>query len=846
MQRWIRSYIKLSIAHCLPLVAAGLLITAIALLGIFRLRLSTNFAKLLPQDTPSVKASREISAKVGSTDFLVVAVESPHPANNIAALEKLGPRLKKHPDLGFVLWKVDTRFFTRHGLLYLDITALKRLHQALKEKISQKTQESMGLFVDLDDPGSKTERDRCLPAHQDDLDLLIKRFRRRGSPSEIGFYRAKKKSAGVDLSGYLTTPDGKVAVLLAKPTRESLSLGFVRRIVKKTQQEIAAVQSETAFPQMRIEVGGAYRNRIREYAAILTDVKKSGLVSALLIALVAALMFRRLRPIPLIFVPLLCGVAWTLGVISLTPLRELNVITAFIVGILLGLGIDFGVHLTARYLQERADGATLERALQACLEKTGRAILASAVTTAAALLILTISDFKGFSEFGVVAGIGVLLCLAAFFLLFPGLAALLERIAPPKQWKPFLAVRSGSTKTRASRFPYGSAIVLLLAAGFTAYSLYRAPDLKFEYNFRNLRGKKTKTSIRYGDAMGNRASPSVALAPDRESAVEFFEILQQRNASAVGDPHIKDFMALDHFIPEQQTKKLQILTSIRSLLEKALRDTPRTNHQRRRSLKRALEMASVQRVTVDRLPSWLTDQFRYKSDSSEKKGKAGRFLLIYPAGSLWHAQEVERFKKAYNRVTLPSGKKVFVASSSFVLVDVIRAVQKDTRRMLILAAVLVLLVLLIDVRNPLRALLVFTPLACGLIWMVGVLALTYERLSLYNMVVISTIVGAGIDASVHLYHSFLEKGGARLKQVILRTGLAVTTASVTTGVGFAGMMLSHHAGLASIGRLAVIGLSTCLLSALCVLPALMALGNWWKKRKNPPSDPEPTPTSNVP
>jgi predicted RND superfamily exporter protein len=112
------------------------------------------------------------------------------------------------------------------------------------------------------------------------------------------------------------------------------------------------------------------------------------------------------------------------------------------------------------------------------------------------------------------------------------------------------------------------------------------------------------------------------------------------------------------------------------------------------------------------------------------------------------------------------------------------------------------------------------------------MALTYERLGLYNMVVLSTIVGAGIDASVHLFHAYKEQGPAALKQVVLRTGLAVAAASITTAVGFAGMAFSYHGGLASIGRLAFIGITACLLAALTVLPSCFALQRWWTARKN--------------
>ena len=807
---------------------AGLLVTAISLMGLGRLKLTTNFAKLLPKGTPSVKAAQNVGDMVGSTDFLVIAVESPNPKNNLDFLNKLGPRLEKFKELGTVVWKLDTSFFKKNGLLYLEEKDLQKLHEVLQRKISQSTQESMGLFVDLDDePDDGAAEEDCLPPERGELDLLIERFRNRGSLDDIGFYKAKKQGTSNELSGYLTTPDGTIAVLLAKPTQESLSLDFVRRLVRQAEKEISQVNNETQYPNMRVELGGAYRNRIKEYSAIIHDVKKSGFISALLIAVVVSLMFRRLRPIPLIFIPLIAGVAWTLGLFSLTPLRELNIITAFIVGILLGLGIDFGVHLCARYLQERADDASLQEALENTIFKTGRAILASAITTAAALFLLSVSNFKGFSEFGVIAGGGVLICLTSFFLWFPPLATGLERLLPPKKWRPFLSVqRKPQRKNGHRKFPLFAAMVLTGVTAFTVYSLYLAPNLGFEYNFRKLSGKKTSTTIRYGDAIGDRASPSVALASDRKGAIEFYKLLKTRTQGGAGDPIIKDFMAVDMFIPENQDKKLKILSKIRALLEKALRETKQDNPKKRRSLENAIEMASLEQINVEDLPPWVADQFRLKAPPGAKKGELGRFVLIYPNVSQWHAGEVLKYKKAYNHVKMESGKEIYVASSAFVLVDVIKAVQEDTRKMLLMAAILVLLVLIVDVRHPLKALCVFAPLVIGLVWMAGVLVLTYESLSLYNMVVISTIVGAGIDASVHIYHSYEELGDGRLKEVVLRTGLAVTAAGLTTAVGFAGMMSSHHAGLASIGKLAMIGLCMCLLSALTVLPSVLAIKEW--------------------
>jgi len=830
MKGWLKAYVTLSVRRPWHLLALAAIVTALAAMGTRRLKLSTNFARLLPQDTASVRATKEAARRVGSTDLLVISVQSNDPVTNVHFLDELGKRLKENRQLGFILWKIDTSFFRKHGLLYLDKVDLEQLYQTLKERVGRETQKKMGLFVDLDEPDDSDNgatKDPCAAPKQDELSSLVRRFQNLGSPTDVAFYRAKNRSAKA-VTGYLTSPDGSIAVLVAKPKKESLTIAYVRRMVRTVWHQASTLRTQNPkYKNLKVELGGAYRNRVNEYDRIVADVVRSGALSALLIAAVAILMFRRIRPAILIFLPLTCGVLWTMGLISLTSLRHLNIISAFIVGILLGLGIDFGVHLSARYLQERADGKDLTDALTRTLIHTGRAIAASAATTAAALFILTVSKFKGFSQFGVIAGSGVLISLAAFVLLFPPLAAAMERIWAPKRWKPFLAVRQTS---RSFAFPKTAAIVLAVAVAATGLAAWKARDLQFEYNFRNLTAKKGThaNTIKYGKAMGNRASPTVALAPDAKSAHEFYELLKQRTNGPVSDPLIRDIMAIGMLVPSNQQAKLVVIKRIHDLLQKALEHQPAGQTTRRTDLRNALKLASTERITASDLPSWIRSLFTEQSAAK----RLGTFLYIYPKVDTWHAKEMELFKKAYNRFVLPSGKEVLMASSGFVLIDVIRAVQHDTIKMVILATILVLLVLLVDVRSPGRALLVFLPLALGILWAGGIMAATYERLNLYNMVVLSTILGSGIDASVHLYHAFQEYGPGAMRQVIARTGLAVTTASVTTAAGFAGMILSHHGGLASIGKLALVGITSTLVAALTVLPATLSLWNWWRNRSD--------------
>merc|ERR1712149_26693 len=92
-------------------------------------------------------------------------------------------------------------------------------------------------------------------------------------------------------------------------------------------------------------------------------------------------------------------------------LGMLNTMTSVLFVILFGLGIDYGIHYYARYIELRSSGMDVVDAIYTTNDKTGEAILVSAFTTAAALYVLMFANFRGFSEFGFISGTGILLAL---------------------------------------------------------------------------------------------------------------------------------------------------------------------------------------------------------------------------------------------------------------------------------------------------------------------------------------------------------------------------------------------------------------------------------------------------
>ena len=97
------------------------------------------------------------------------------------------------------------------------------------------------------------------------------------------------------------------------------------------------------------------------------------------------------------------------------------------------------------------------------------------------------------------------------------------------------------------------------------------------------------------------------------------------------------------------------------------------------------------------------------------------------------------------------------------------------------------------------------------------------------VVVLLAVLGIGNDAGVHMVHRYQEEGRGSILRVLRSTGEHVAMGSLTTMVGFAGLLLSFHPGLESIGMLAVIGIGATLVAALIFLPALL---QWLEDRSN--------------
>ena len=233
-------------------------------------------------------------------------------------------------------------------------------------------------------------------------------------------------------------------------------------------------------------------------------------ISIVLVLVLLIAFFRNARSVVLVLAPLLVGVAWTLGAVELVYGR-LNTLTAFIFSMLIGMGIDFGIHIYRRTLDEFHGGASWQDAMFTSISVTGRALFSATLTTVLALLTLTLAHFDGFNEFGIACGLGVALCLLSTLVVAPPLLALTEQCARRRNLGARRA-RAAPRTTDARRDDRGHRRVRVLCVVGR-----EREHAEFEHNFRNLEAPSARSSAGCGQALGrNRSSAPGIILGDSE------------------------------------------------------------------------------------------------------------------------------------------------------------------------------------------------------------------------------------------------------------------------------------------------------------------------------------------
>ena len=782
------------------IVLGSIALTALAALTASRLHVYSDFSYLLPQHARSVEDLRAIERRAHVIGTMIVAVEADDPARREQAaramrdgIGALPPRLVSAVDFDR---RAEHAFAWRHRWLFVPLAELSRVQGALQGALNAARLRANPLYVPLEDPIAEI---------RDALAGLDRRL-------------ARARAAHAD-AGERVSKDGRLQIMMVRTPFTTGQISRDRELLRELGRVRAHVAREV--PGVAVGFAGDIVVALAEHDAILHGML---LAIALTVSLVLAALvwyFRSALAIGALGWSLTAGACVTFAIAKLA-LGYLDVATAFLSSIVIGNGINASILVTARYLEELRRGEAGVDALAGALQGALSGTLTAALTASVAYASLLLTVFRGFRHFGLIGGVGILLCWASAFTVLPAALAIARahgmrphREAPLGHWLARLLPRN------LRLVAFITVAVTIAAAVITG--VYVAND-PFENNFRNLRshGSSIRQEQRWMNAIdqafGQGLDAAFVIAvPHQADVAPLVARLQRADAQAPpGRRLFKSIATLDDLLPDHQPDKLSILARIRRLLgEPATRLLDPALRERLEALRPPADLHALTYADVPESLAW---------PFTEANGTRGRLILVSPSQSYeaWNTRDIARFASRV-RALVPE-RDVHLGGSWFVFADVIDAVLTDGPRATVASAVGAILIVLLVVGRGRHALIT---IACGLsgtVLMLAVCALLGLKVNFLDFVALPITIGIGIEYAANIVTRERQEGSVR--EALATTGGAVALCSYTTIVGYGSLLLSENEGIQSFGLAAMIGELMCLAVAVVLAPALL----WYTHR----------------
>jgi uncharacterized protein len=569
-----------------------------------------------------------------------------------------------------------------------------------------------------------------------------------------------------------------------------------------------------------VRVAGGIPGRVDDERAMIEDLRVAGVVGFLAVVLLIVSTLRAPRALVILAVPLLVGLTWTFA-FARVAVGHLNIISGFLFSILSGLGIEYGIHLMHRFRELRDEGISLENAIEELVAKTGRALVSGSLTNASVFGIIAFAQFRGFSEFGLIAAVGLLLTLLSTLTGLPAILVILDRMRP-LEWK-----NTDGDHTKPVRVPavarWAIVAAVPLFAVFSAVCLARG-EVRFDSNWRLLAGNSPTTQFadylrRHFEGVftaGILYVPNNADLPRLKAAAE--RVKQTRLAA--GKPwEVLEVLTLDDAYPslEHQSRRVELATELGAQLRRIRPDMLDDAGQERLREGLALVGHASRPVTVEELPYAIIGGHLTQDGVGsiahlrvhETEDPSTDVLLSW-ADQMWDLERALREDHIDAQLL----------SENWIAGEIFKRVARDAPFLLGGTLAAVFLVLLLDFRRPLIALGVLGSVMLGVLGMAGAMWLTGVQFNFMNSAILPVCVGISLDNAIHVYHRWREGGRGSIPLVLRHTTASNALASATNLLGFVALGLTHHQGLRSVAWLATLGVVMTYISTTVWFPMM--------------------------
>ena len=590
----------------------------------------------------------------------------------------------------------------------------------------------------------------------------------------------------------------------------------------------------------------------QEFATIQEGAVRNLIATAAIVLVILWLALRSARIIAAVALTVAVGLAITAAV-GLMMVGALNLISVAFAVLFIGIGVDFGIQFSVRYRAERHEVDDLRAALSNAGDHIATPLALAATATAAGFLSFVPTDYRGVSELGQIAGVGMIIAFIGCITVLP---ALLKIFNPPGENEPLgyaaLAPVDGFMERYRMPILIGASVLIVAALPLLYF-------LQFDFNPIDLRNPKAESIATYLDVRGDASVGANAVDVVTPSQAAAQQVAQRLSKV----PQVSQVKTLASFVPADQARKIALIGNAARTLGPALaaRQRPAPSDAEnlaalgsaQRALMRAADNhagagpAAAKRLAADlgRLAAaspalresaqaafitplhaaldglrsalhpqpvseqTLPPELRRQWETPDRRAR----VQVLPKGDLNTNDEIGNFAQAVEAVepTATGGPIAILESGR----TIIRAFFEAGMWALISIAILLWLAL----RRIGDVLLTLVPLVvAGLVTLELCVALGLA-LNFANIIALPLLLGIGV--AFKIYYVMAWRGG---QTQVLQSPLtrAVFFSALTTATAFGSLWFSNHPGTSSMGKLMALALLTTLAAAVIFQPALMA------------------------
>lgn len=767
--------------------------------------IDSDLKSLLPQSSKSVVHMDLINAKAGGGNDIKLILEGGPFEKRLEAAQKLRGHLDQE-GLRYRSYRYQTpkAFLEEHKYQLIPVPQLKEIQRRIDEerKKNPDVTDPFGLEAEIEKEKSKSA-EGTTPKEKENNDKTLEEAKSFLNQLE-------------EMRPYFMSEDQKYLVIRIVPFQESLNMSKNKELLEQYKNVISKFNFKIFHPEMTIHQFGKIYSHLERYHSILGDVSFGGW-GILVILLLVFIYFRSPWALVVLLPPLVAGIAIGTGVSTLLE-GKLNVIAIFLVLVVFGVGIEFGIHLWARMLQERKS-KDFANSLRMTWQTTGRATITSSVALLAGFALLTLSSFQGFAQFGRVAIVLIMATAGSFLLFMPSWICFAEKMRNYKAWPHSIAdsFKEKANKASLSHASWSRGIrwtsVALGVIGIVLCAFY----LRFEYNFQESIKNRYYPPARMAlhDAFGGDIKPSaLAVFKTKEEAAKFIDHYEQNKERY---PDIKQMSGLSSFLPIDQKERLKLLQQISDDIQSGWIKNFEDPEIRKALREIKLVAYDLDTYSIDKLPPEIRDPF-IATDSTEDS-----IVFIFDKGGPADGRKAMRFSEAVEAFDAETNLNPLLSGQEIIFADVVRRVVKEGPWLVLGMFILVFLICWLDFRNLRFALITMSPVAFGFVLTGAILVFLKIDINFFNMVAIASLGAMVVDNSIHFFHRYLgfRNQGSRhpAREASFYVSPTITTCTLTSMSGYGGMVFANHTGIASLGFTAVLGLFCCLLSAVVFFPS---------------------------